>query len=101
MLLLEMFIIDRYVKNGCAVDDLRCFMEMRSVGVGVDAMMIVSVLVAARIVGDVWFGRWVKPNQSTLTGVLSAFAVRLGLFELKLNGYVSDKDFLVFDLDVA
>ncbi|KAK3228372.1 hypothetical protein Dsin_000253 [Dipteronia sinensis] len=51
--------IDGYVKNGCAVDGLRCFMEMRSVGVRVDAMTIVGVLVAAGMVGDVWFGRLV------------------------------------------
>ncbi|KAK1551816.1 hypothetical protein Q3G72_005295 [Acer saccharum] len=53
MLLLEKFIIDGYVKNGCVVDGLRCFMEMRSVGARVDAMMIVSVLFATGMVGVV------------------------------------------------
>ncbi|KAL5733600.1 hypothetical protein ACOSQ2_033292 [Xanthoceras sorbifolium] len=51
--------IDGYVKNGCAVDGLRCFMDMRSVSVRIDAVTVLSVLVAAGMVGDVWFGRWV------------------------------------------
>lgn len=51
--------IDGYVKNGSAVEALTCFKEMRLNGVGVDAVTVVSVLVAAGISGDVWFGKWV------------------------------------------
>ncbi|KAK1571135.1 hypothetical protein Q3G72_012388 [Acer saccharum] len=142
--------IDGYVKNGCAVDGLRCFMEMISVGVRIDAMTIVSVLVAAGMVGDVWFGsgrytllanlyskseRWDGDAQVRkimrrkgvdktpgcswiqVNGVVSEFIshdtshskltkhiyemLNYINVELKLIGYVSDKDFLAFDLDVV
>lgn len=51
--------IDGYLRNECAEEGLRLFAEMRSAGVKVDEMTVVSVLRAVGMVGDVWFGRWV------------------------------------------
>jgi pentatricopeptide repeat protein len=52
-------LIDGYVRNNCALQGLRCFMEMISTGVRVDEVTVVSVLCAAGMVGDIWFGKWV------------------------------------------
>ncbi|KAF7809374.1 pentatricopeptide repeat-containing protein [Senna tora] len=53
-------LIDGYVKNDCADEALRCFVNMRSsAGTRVDGVTIVSILRAAGMVGDVYFGRWV------------------------------------------
>ncbi|CAN6580183.1 unnamed protein product [Malus baccata var. baccata] len=51
-------LIDGYVKNDQAVEAMKCFMEMRLMGVRVDEVTIVSVLCAAGMAGDIWFGRW-------------------------------------------
>ncbi|KAA8528938.1 hypothetical protein F0562_033574 [Nyssa sinensis] len=51
--------IDGYLRNDCAAEALECFLEMRLINVRVDEMTVVSVLGAAGMVGDVWFGRWV------------------------------------------
>ncbi|XP_057961256.1 pentatricopeptide repeat-containing protein At1g50270 [Malania oleifera] len=51
--------IDGYARNGLAMEGLGCFLEMRSGGVRVDEVAIVSVLCAAGTVGEVWFGKWV------------------------------------------
>ncbi|TXG62698.1 hypothetical protein EZV62_009692 [Acer yangbiense] len=120
MLLHEMFIIDGYVKNGCVVDGLRCFMEMRLVSVRVDAMTIVSVLVAAGMVGNVSDDAQVRKimkrkgvDKTPVSEFISSVTLHSKLtkhiyemlnyinVELKLIGYVSDKDFLAFDMDVA
>ncbi|KAM1488548.1 hypothetical protein ACFXTO_031889 [Malus domestica] len=51
-------LIDGYVKNDRAVEAMKCFMEMRLMGIRVDEVTIVSVLCAAGMAGDLWFGRW-------------------------------------------
>ncbi|XP_015573436.2 pentatricopeptide repeat-containing protein At1g50270 [Ricinus communis] len=51
--------IDGYVRNGFPVDGIKCFKKMRSMGVKIDEITVVSVLCAAGMAGDVWFGRWV------------------------------------------
>ncbi|XP_068319027.1 pentatricopeptide repeat-containing protein At1g50270 [Pyrus communis] len=51
-------LIDGYVKNDQAVEAMKCFMEMRLMGIRVDEVTIVSVLCAAGMAGDIWFGRW-------------------------------------------
>ncbi|XP_034698511.1 pentatricopeptide repeat-containing protein At1g50270 [Vitis riparia] len=52
-------LINGCLRNGRAVEALECFVEMRSSGVEVDEVTIVSVLCAAAMLRDVWFGRWV------------------------------------------
>jgi pentatricopeptide repeat protein len=52
-------LIGGYVRNNCALQGLRCFMEMRSTGVRVDEVTVVGVLCAAGMEGDIWFGKWV------------------------------------------
>ncbi|KAL7163085.1 hypothetical protein ACSBR2_039228 [Camellia fascicularis] len=51
--------IDGYVKNSCAVEAMECFLEMKSMGVRVDEVTVVSVLRVAGMMRIVWFGRWV------------------------------------------
>ncbi|XP_043715329.1 pentatricopeptide repeat-containing protein At1g50270 [Telopea speciosissima] len=51
--------IDGFVKNNRAKEGIEFFMKMRSEGVRVDEVTIVSVLCAVRMVGDVWLGRWI------------------------------------------
>ncbi|KAL6185700.1 hypothetical protein ACLB2K_041827 [Fragaria x ananassa] len=52
-------LVDGYVKNGQALEAMKCFLEMRLVGIRVDEVTVVSALSAAGMAGDVWFGRWV------------------------------------------
>ncbi|KAF5939543.1 hypothetical protein HYC85_023802 [Camellia sinensis] len=51
--------IDGYVKNSCSVEAMECFLEMKSMGVRVDEVTVVSVLRMAGMMRIVWFGRWV------------------------------------------
>ncbi|KAJ4959976.1 hypothetical protein NE237_019886 [Protea cynaroides] len=51
--------IDGFFKNNRAKEGIEFFMKMRSEGIKVDEVTIVSVLCAVRMVGDVWFGRWI------------------------------------------
>ncbi|GLT91684.1 hypothetical protein SLE2022_095600 [Rubroshorea leprosula] len=51
--------LDGYVRNGQAAEGIKCFLEMRSMGVKVDEVTVVSILSAAGILGDIWFGRCV------------------------------------------
>lgn len=51
--------MNSYIKNGCSVEGLQCFLGMRSMDVRIDEKSIASVLNAAGMVGDVWFGRWI------------------------------------------
>ncbi|KAM7484808.1 hypothetical protein LguiA_000817 [Lonicera macranthoides] len=51
--------INGYLKIGHGMGALEVFVEMRSKGVKVDEVTIVSVLGGAGMVGDIWFGRWV------------------------------------------
>ncbi|PQQ02354.1 pentatricopeptide repeat-containing protein [Prunus yedoensis var. nudiflora] len=51
--------IDGYVKNGRALEAIKCFLEMRLMGIRVDEVTVVSVLCAAGMAGDIWFGRCV------------------------------------------
>lgn len=53
-------LIDGYVKNDRAGEALRCFVKMRSKGTTrIDGVTVVSILRAAGMVGDDYFGRWV------------------------------------------
>lgn len=52
-------LINGCLRNGHAVEALECFLEMRSSGVEVDEVTVVSVLCAAAMLRAVWFGRWV------------------------------------------
>lgn len=52
-------LVDGYVKNGHAWEAMQCFVEMRLMGIRVDEVTAVSVLCAAAMAGDIWFGRWV------------------------------------------
>ncbi|XP_061992426.1 pentatricopeptide repeat-containing protein At1g50270 [Rosa rugosa] len=52
-------LVDGYVKNGHALEAMKCFVEMRLVGIRVDEVTVVSALCAAGMAGDVWFGRCV------------------------------------------
>ncbi|KAK2970817.1 hypothetical protein RJ640_010089 [Escallonia rubra] len=51
--------IGGYSRNGRGVEALALFLEMKSTGIKVDEVTVVSVLCAAGMVGDVWFGMWV------------------------------------------
>lgn len=51
--------IDGYVKNGRALEAIKCFLEMRLMEIRVDEVTVVSVLCAAGMAGDIWFGRCV------------------------------------------
>ncbi|KAJ7954505.1 Pentatricopeptide repeat-containing protein [Quillaja saponaria] len=52
-------LINGYVKNNSPIEGLQYFLKMRSIGMRVDEMTIVSVLCASGLVGDTNFGRWV------------------------------------------
>ena len=52
-------LINGCLRNGRAAEALECFLGMRSSGVEVDEVTIVSVLCAAAMLRDVWFGKWV------------------------------------------
>ncbi|KAK7258053.1 hypothetical protein RIF29_32457 [Crotalaria pallida] len=52
-------LINGYVKNDCPSEALKCFVKMRSIGMEVDGVTIVSVLRAAGMAGDTYFGKWV------------------------------------------
>ncbi|KDP40259.1 hypothetical protein JCGZ_02257 [Jatropha curcas] len=51
--------IDGYTRNGFPAEGLKCFKQMRSMGLKVDEVTVVSALSAAGMTGDIWFGRWV------------------------------------------
>ncbi|KAL5704596.1 hypothetical protein ACHQM5_023000 [Ranunculus cassubicifolius] len=51
-------LINGYVKNNLPMQGLNCFLKMRSSGVAVDEVTVVSVLCAAGMHGKLWFGRW-------------------------------------------
>ncbi|KAK4261952.1 hypothetical protein QN277_004880 [Acacia crassicarpa] len=53
-------LIDGHVKNDCPGEALRCFVKMRSKGTaGIDGVVVVSILRAAALSGDDYFGRWI------------------------------------------
>ncbi|XP_019465125.1 PREDICTED: pentatricopeptide repeat-containing protein At1g50270 [Lupinus angustifolius] len=52
-------LINGYVKNDCPSKAIKCFLDMRSTGTRIDGVTIVSILRAAAMVGDAYFGKWV------------------------------------------
>ncbi|XP_027355547.1 pentatricopeptide repeat-containing protein At1g50270 [Abrus precatorius] len=52
-------LINGHVKNDCPGEALKCFVKMRSTGMKVDEVTVVSILRAAALVGDAYFGKWV------------------------------------------
>ncbi|KAK7404364.1 hypothetical protein VNO78_05206 [Psophocarpus tetragonolobus] len=52
-------LINGYVKNHSPSQALKCFVEMRSTSTRVDAVTVASILRAAALLGDAYFGMWV------------------------------------------
>ncbi|KAI4357064.1 hypothetical protein L6164_001038 [Bauhinia variegata] len=52
-------LIDGYVKNNNPAEALRSFVEMRSSGMKIDEVTIASILRAAGMSGNAYFGKWV------------------------------------------
>lgn len=68
-------LINGYVKNESPGEALKCFLKMRSTGTRVDKIAIASILRAAALMGDAYFGKWVH-----------GFYVEAG--RVQLDGYV-------------
>ncbi|XP_020214832.1 pentatricopeptide repeat-containing protein At1g50270 [Cajanus cajan] len=68
-------LINGYVKNDSPAEALKSFVNMRSMGMVVDAITVASVLRAAALVGDANFGKWVH-----------GFYVESG--KVRLDGYI-------------
>lgn len=68
-------LINGYVKNDRPSEALKCFVEMRSSGAGIDGVAVVSILRAAVMVGDGYFGKCVH-----------GFYVEAG--RVRVDGYV-------------
>ncbi|KAK7312235.1 hypothetical protein VNO77_35959 [Canavalia gladiata] len=64
-----------YVKNDCPGEALKCFVKMRSTDMRIDEVTVSSILRAAALVGDAYFGKWVH-----------GFYVEAG--RVRLDGYV-------------
>lgn len=50
-------LINGYVRNDCPCEALKCFVEMKSMGVMIDGVAVASILPAAAMVGDDYFGK--------------------------------------------